>query len=92
VVHEESDLSRVEIDANGGAETSSGGHGFSERTSEERPGYAECNAALVQTVRKGCKYKMIQNGIDEYKWWIEEAIENGEPSDPVTLKRGGQNG
>lgn len=33
---------------------------------------------------------MIQNGIDEYKWWIEEAIEHGEPSEPVTLKRGGR--
>lgn len=33
---------------------------------------------------------MIQNGMDEYKWWIEEAIERGEPADPVALDRGGQ--
>ena len=90
VVHEESELSRVEIDANGGAETSSGGRGFSERTGEERNGYAERNAALVQTAQRGCKYKMIQNGMDEYKRWIEEAIEHGEPAEPVTLKRGAE--
>ena len=32
----------------------------------------------------------MQNGMDEYKWWIEEAIEHGEPSEPVVLKRGGE--
>ena len=83
------ELSRVEIGGAERTETSSGGHGRSESTSEERSGYAERNAPLVPTVRKGCKYKMIQNGMDEYKWWIEEAIEHGEPSEPVTLDRGG---
>ena len=84
------ELSRVEIGGAERTETSSGGHGRSESTSEERNGYAERNALLVPTVRKGCKYKMIQNGMDEYKWWIEEAIERGEPADPVALDRGGK--
>lgn len=31
-------------------------------------------------------YKTIRNGIDEYKWWVEEAIDDG----TVDLYRGGQ--
>ena len=32
-------------------------------------------------------YKSIRNGADEYKWWIEEAIDAG----TVEIMRGGQN-
>ena len=34
------------------------------------------------------KYKYIRNGIDEYKWWIEDEIKNGNSAGGVRLKRG----
>ena len=39
-----------------------------------------------QRPSESCAYKSIRNGTDEYKWWIEEAIDDG----TVDLDRGGQ--
>ena len=35
------------------------------------------------------QYKKIRNGQDEYKWWIEEAIQDSTDDDFVRMKRGG---
>ena len=35
------------------------------------------------------QYKKIRNGQDEYKWWIEEAIQDSTDDDCVRMKRGG---
>lgn len=51
------------------------------------------NSGVVDVVSKkrqrpseSCAYKSIRNGTDEYKWWIEEAIDDG----TVDILRGGQ--
>ena len=35
------------------------------------------------------QYLKIRNGQDEYKWWIEEAIQDSTDDDCVRMKRGG---
>lgn len=44
---------------------------------------------LGKRSKSDVQYLKIRNGQDEYKWWIEEAIQDSIDDDCVCMKRGG---
>ena len=44
---------------------------------------------LGTRTKSDVQYLKIRNGQDEYKWWIEEAIQDSTDDETVRMKRGG---
>ena len=75
---------------NGGGYSQNGCNGVdNSRTNYEVVDLDGTRRTLGKRAKSDVQYLKIRSGQDEYKWWIEEAIQDSTDDDCVRMKRGG---
>ena len=75
---------------NGGGYSQNGCNGVvNSHTNYEMVDLDGAGRTLGTRTKSDVQYLKIRNGQDEYKWWIEEAIQDSTDDETVRMKRGG---